>query len=114
MGERPLQICGALGAGATPNKTSRNLLGVSWWHIPVVDRLLIRCPVEVVPGSAEKGLALLGDKVTGWDSVLLPCSVTVSLALVKLWRVTGVGAVVPEAKVRSPDVNTVTSEAKGV
>lgn len=73
-------------AEATPDKISHNLLGVNWWHVPVVDKLLFWClgMVEVVAGSAEKGLALLGDMVTGWDSVLLSGSVMVPLVSVKL------------------------------
>ena len=73
-------------AEATPDKISHDLLGINWWHVPVVDKLLLWCPdmVEVVTGSAEKGLALLGDTVAGWDSVLLSGSVTVSLVSVKL------------------------------
>lgn len=52
----------------------------------MVDKLLLRClnSVEVVTGSAEKGLASLGDMVTGWFFVLLPRSVMVPLELVKL------------------------------
>ena len=69
----------------------------------MVDKLLLRCldSVEVVTGSAEKGIASLGDMVTGWFFVLLPRSVMVPLELVKLWLVIGVGSVVHEAKVRS-------------
>lgn len=73
-------------AEATPDKISHNLLGVNWWHVPVVDELLLWClgMVEVVTGSAEKGLVLLGDTVAGWDSVLLSGSVMVPLVSVKL------------------------------
>lgn len=115
MQEWPLEICWTRRAGATPERISHDLLGVDGWYIPVVDKLLLRCldSVEVVAGSAEKGLTSLGDTVTGWFFVLLPRSVMVPLELVKLWLVTGVDSLVPEAKVRSPDVNTVTSGVKG-
>lgn len=73
-------------AEATPDKISHNLLGVNWWYVLMVDKLLLSClgMVEVVAESAEKGLALLGDAVAGWDSVLLSGSVTVTLVSVKL------------------------------
>jgi hypothetical protein len=73
-------------AGAMPDKISHNLLGVNGWHVPVVDKLLLWCldMVEVVTGSAEKDLALLGDRVAGWDSVFLSGSVTVPLVSMKL------------------------------
>lgn len=52
----------------------------------MVDKMLLWYldMVEVVTGSAEKGLALLGDTVAGWDSVLLSGSGTVPLVSVKL------------------------------
>lgn len=52
----------------------------------MVDKLLLWCPdmVEVVTGSAEKDLALLGDRVAGWDSVFLSGSVMVPVVSVKL------------------------------
>lgn len=69
-----------------PDKISHNLLGVNWWHVPVVDKLLLWClvMVEVVTESAKKGLVWLGDTVAGWDSVLLSGSVTVPLVSAKL------------------------------
>lgn len=66
-------------AWAKPDKISHNLLGVNWWHVPVVDKLL-----EVVTESAKKGLVWLGDTVAGWDSVLLSGSVIVPLVSAKL------------------------------
>lgn len=52
----------------------------------MVDKLLLWClgMVEVVVGSAERGLALLGDTVAGWDSMLLSGAVVVPLVSVKL------------------------------
>lgn len=86
MQKWPLEIYWALRAGATLGKISHNLLRVNWWPIPVVDKPLLRCldTVEMVTGSAEKGLELLGDTVIGWGSVLLLGSMMVPLESVKL------------------------------
>lgn len=52
----------------------------------MVDKLLLWCldMVEVITGSAEKDLAMLGDRVVCWDSVFLSGSVMVPLVSVKL------------------------------